>query len=156
NPRKPRTVTHEALFVFILIGVAGTLMASNRVRFDVVALLVVLALMLSGVLTVNEALAGFGSPVVALVAGLLVIGEMLSRTGVARVVGDCVVMHGCGSKTRLRVLVMGGAALLGSVMSSTAVAAPIIQVVLRIAAETRLNPSRMLMPLYQASLTSGM
>ena len=70
-------MTNQTTFVFALIGVAGTLMATNRVRFDVVSLLVVLALILSGVLNVNEAVAGFGSPVVALVAGLLIIGEML-------------------------------------------------------------------------------
>jgi di/tricarboxylate transporter len=50
----------DAAFVFGLIAVAGALMASNRMRYDVVSLLVVLALMLSGVLTVNQALAGFG------------------------------------------------------------------------------------------------
>lgn len=72
----------------VLIGVAAALMASNRVRFDIIALLVVLALMLSGVLSVGEALAGFGSPVVILVAGLLVVGEMLDRTGVAAAIGD--------------------------------------------------------------------
>ena len=81
-------MTGEVTFVFVLIGVAGALMASNRVRFDIVALLVVLALMLSGVLTAGEALAGFGSSVVILVAALLVIGETLDRTGVARAVGD--------------------------------------------------------------------
>ncbi len=149
-------MTGETVFVFALIAVAGALMATNRVRFDVVALLVVLALILSGVLTVNEALAGFGSPVVALVASLLVLGEMLSRTGVARAVGDWVLKHGGQSEVRLLVLVMGGAALLGSVMSSTAVVALFIPVVLRIAAETRLNASRMLIPLSYASLISGM
>lgn len=77
-------MTNEAAFVFTVIAIAAVLMASNRVRFDIVALLVVMALMLSGVLSIGEALAGFGSSVVALVAGLLVIGEMLARTGVAR------------------------------------------------------------------------
>ncbi len=149
-------MTGETVFVFALIGVAGALMATNRVRFDVVSLLVVLALILGGVLTVNEALAGFGSPVVALVAGLLVLGEMLSRTGVARMVGDWVLKRGGQSEARLLVLVMGGAGLLGSVMSSTAVVALFIPVVLRIAAETRLNASRMLIPLSYASLISGM
>jgi di/tricarboxylate transporter len=149
-------MTSDTVFVFALIAVAGVLMATNRVRFDVVALLVVLALILSGVLTMNEALAGFGSPVVALVASLLVLGEMLSRTGVARAVGDWVLKHGGQSEARLLVLVMGGAALLGSVMSSTAVVALFIPVVLRIAAETRLNASRMLIPLSYASLISGM
>ena len=149
-------MTGETVFVFALIAVAGALMASNRVRFDIVALLVVLALMLSEVLTVEEALSGFSSPVVALVAGLLVLGEMLSRTGVARVVGDWVLKRGGQSEVRLLALVMGCAALLGSVMSSTAVVALFIPVVLRIAAETSLNSSRMLIPLSYASLISGM
>ena len=73
----------DTLFVFGLIAVAAAAMASNRIRFDIIALLVVIVLMLSGVLSVSEALAGFGSPVVMLVAGLLVVGEMLDRTGVA-------------------------------------------------------------------------
>jgi di/tricarboxylate transporter len=60
----------DTLFVFVLIAVAAALMASNKLRFDIIALLVVIALMLSGVLTVSEALAGFGSSVVMLVAGL--------------------------------------------------------------------------------------
>ena len=57
-------MSDDTTFVFVLIGVAAAMMASNRIRFDIVALLVVLALMLSGVLSVGEALSGFGSPVV--------------------------------------------------------------------------------------------
>ena len=146
----------DMIFVFALIGVAGILMASNRVRFDIVALLVVLALMLSGVLSVGQALAGFGSSVVILVAGLLVIGEMLARTGVARAVGAWILKKGGTSETRLLVLIMLGAGLLGSIMSSTAVVAIFIPIVLRIAAETKLNSSRLLMPMSYAALISGM
>jgi di/tricarboxylate transporter len=131
-------------------------MASNRVRFDIVALLVVMALMLSGVLTIGEALAGFGSSVVAMVAGLLVIGEMLARTGVAHAVGDWILKKGGSNETRLLILIMLGAALLGAVMSSTAIVAIFIPIVLRIAAETRLNASRMLIPMSYAALISGM
>jgi di/tricarboxylate transporter len=146
----------EMIFVFALIGVAAVLMASNRVRFDIVALLVVLALMLSGVLSVGEVLAGFGSSVVIMVAGLLIIGEMLARTGVARAVGDWILKKGGTSETRLLVLIMLGAGLLGSIMSSTAVVAIFIPIVLRIAAETKLNSSRLLMPMSYAALISGM
>ncbi len=149
-------MNNATLFVFALIGVAGALMASNRVRFDVVALLVVLALMLSGVLSIPEALAGFGSPVVIMVAGLLVIGEMLSRTGVARAVGDWILKHGVGSEARILLLVMVCAALLGSVASSSAVVALFIPLVLRIGTETGLNTSRLLIPLSYAALISGM
>jgi di/tricarboxylate transporter len=149
-------MTGEMKFVFVLIVVAAVAMASNRIRFDIVALLVVLALMISGVLTVGESLAGFGSSVVILVAGLLVIGEMLDRTGVARAVGDWIMKKGGTSETRLLVVVMVAAALLGSVMSSTAIVAIFIPIVLRIAAEANLNASRMLIPLSYAALISGM
>jgi len=149
-------MTNEAAFVFAVIAVAAVLMASNRVRFDIVALLVVMALMLSGVLTIGEALAGFGSSVVALVAGLLVIGEMLARTGVARAVGDWILKKGGTNETRLLILIMLGAGLLGAVMSSTAIVAIFIPIVLRIAAETSLNASRMLIPMSYAALISGM
>jgi di/tricarboxylate transporter len=149
-------MTNEISFVFVVIAVAAALMASNRVRFDIVALLVVLALMLSGVLTVGEALSGFGSSVVILVAGLLVVGEMLARTGVASAVGDWILKKGGTNETRLMILIMLGAGVLGSVMSSTAVVAIFIPIVLRIASETNLNSSRMLMPMSYAALISGM
>lgn len=149
-------MTGEMKFVFGLIIFAAAAMASNRIRYDIVALLVVLALMLSGVLTVGESLAGFGSSVVILVAGLLVIGEMLDRTGVARAVGDWILKKGGTNETRLLVVIMVAASILGSVMSSTAIVAIFIPIVLRIAAEAKLNASRMLIPLSQAALISGM
>lgn len=146
----------ESTFVFGLIAVAGILMASNRVRFDIVALLVVLALMISGVLTVGESLAGFGSPVVIMVAGLLVVGEMLARTGFAALVGDWILKRGGKSEIRLLILIMLGSSLLGAVMSSTAVVAIFIPIIIRIAADTGLNASRMLLPMSYAALISGM
>ena len=149
-------MSFDSGFVFGLIAVAAALMASNRVRFDVVALLVVIALMLSGVLSVSEALSGFGNPVVIMVASLLVVGEMLARTGVARAVGDWILKRGGTDEKRLLILIMVGAALLGAVMSSTAVVAIFIPVVLRIAKETGLDSSKMLLPMSYAALISGM
>ncbi len=146
----------DSTIVFCIIAVAAVAMASNRVRFDMVALLVVLALILSGVLTVSESLSGFGSSVVILVAGLLVIGEMLDRTGVARAVGDWILKRGGKSEVQLLVLIMVSAALLGSAMSSTAIVAIFIPIVMRIAAETGLAASRILIPMSYAALISGM
>ncbi len=146
----------DANQVFLLIGAAGLMMASNRFRFDVVAMLVVLALMLTGILTIEEAISGFGSPVVILVAGLFVIGDMLSRTGVAKSVGDLILRHGGNSETRLLALIMISAATIGAFASSTVVVALLIPVVLRVCAETNLNASRMLIPMSYASLISGM
>lgn len=149
-------MTPDVLFVFGLIGVAAVLMASNRVRYDLVALIVVVALVLGNILSVGQALSGFGSSVVILVACLLVVGEMLERTGVARFVGDLILKKGGSNETRLLVLLMVSAAILGSVMSSTAVVAIFIPIVLKIAADTGLNKSRLLLPMSYAALISGM
>lgn len=73
----------EMLTVFGILGAAGLLFASGRVRLDIVSLLSLLALMLTGILSPSEALSGFGNPVLLLVASLLVVGESLTRTGVA-------------------------------------------------------------------------
>ncbi len=146
----------ETIFVFALIGITAALMASNRLRFDIISLLVVLALMLSGVLSVGEALSGFGNPVVIMVAGLLVVGEMLDRTGVVDTIGEAILKKGGTSEIRLLVLIMICAAVLGSVMSSTAIVAIFIPIVLRVAAQTGINASRLLMPMSFAALISGM
>ena len=146
----------DALFVFALVGIAAILFASNRVRLDIVAMLVVLALMLSGILTPTEALAGFGNTVVIMVAGLLVVGEALDRTGVAQSIGGWIIRVGGNSEARLIVLIMIAAAVLSSVMSSTAVVAIFIPVVLKVTSRTHLNPSRLLMPMSLAAMISGM
>ena len=73
----------DNIFLFSLLSVAILLFISNRVRLDVAAILVILALMLSGLLSPKQALAGFGDPVVILIAGLFVVGEGLFRTGIA-------------------------------------------------------------------------
>ncbi|TCL09557.1 di/tricarboxylate transporter [Shimia isoporae] len=149
-------MTSDVLFVFILIGIAGAMMASNRVRFDLVALIVVVALILSGILTADQALAGFGSPVVIMVAALLIIGEMLDRTGVAHAIGNLILKRGGQNENRLVIYLMLGAAFLGCVMSSTAIVAIFIPIILRITAETGISQSRLLLPMSYAALISGM
>ena len=73
-----------AVVVTILVG-AVVLFVSDKVRLDAVALLVVLALALSGVVTPAEALSGFADPLVALIAGLFVVSAVLVHTGIAGV-----------------------------------------------------------------------
>ena len=75
-------MTPDALFVFGVLAAAVVLFASDRLRSDVVALLVIVALILGGILPVSEAVAGFGDSIVILIAALFVVGEGLVRTGV--------------------------------------------------------------------------
>jgi len=146
----------QMLVVFGVLGAAGVLFASGRVRLDIVALLSVLALMLTGILTPSQALAGFGDPVVILVAALLIVGETITRTGIAHEIGRWMTRTGGKSETRLLFLLMATGAILGSFMSSTAIVAIFIPVVLTLAAKTGMNASRLLMPLSFAALVSGM
>lgn len=149
-------MTADMLFMFGLLAVAVILFASDRLRPDVVALLVMLALILKGILPVAEAVAGFGDQVVILIAGLFVVGEGLVRTGVAYQVGVWLTRMAKASETRLLVLLMLAVAGLGAFMSSTGVVAIFIPVALSVAARLKLDPSRLMMPLAFAALFSGM
>lgn len=149
-------MTSEMLFVFGVVFVAGALMVSGKVRLDIVALMVVLTFVLGGALTVPEALAGFGNPVVVMVAGLLVISEMLARTGVAHHIGKWITRYGGDGEVRLIIFLTLVVATLGCFMSNTAVVAIFIPVVLSVANKTNLNASRLLMPLAFAGIVSGM
>ncbi|NVK54285.1 MAG: SLC13 family permease [Alteromonadaceae bacterium] len=146
----------HAEYVFMIITLAAVLMASNRVRYDMIAISVVLALLLGNILSVSEAMAGFGNPVVVLIAALLVVGEMLDRTGVARFVGDWIGRQSRSSANKLLVMLMLASALLSAVMSSTAVVAIFIPIVLRIAKQTGHSASQLLLPMSYAALVSGM
>ena len=81
-------MTGEILFVFGLLLITIILFVSGLFRLDVVAIMVIITLILSGLLSPTAALAGFGDPVVLLIAGLFVVGEALFRTGVAYAIGD--------------------------------------------------------------------
>lgn len=147
---------NDAYFVFGLIIVAALAMATNRVRYDFIAICVVIALALSGTLSVTDAFAGFGHPVVILVGCLLIIGEMLDKTGVAREVGEVITKAGGTSQNNLLMLLMGSAAILSCVMSSTAVVAIFIPIVIKIAEKAGIDRSALLLPVAYAALTSGM
>src|SRR5215471_15597584 len=99
-------MTEQILIVFGVLAGAVVLFASGRVRPDVVAILVVLALNLSGVLTIQESLAGFGQPVVVLIAAVSIVGEGLIATGVTYRLGEAVMKAGGSNEARLVALVM--------------------------------------------------
>jgi di/tricarboxylate transporter len=149
-------MTPDTWFVFGVLATAVALFASERLRPDVVALLVIVALVLGGILPVSEALAGFGDSVVVLIAGLFVVGEGLVRTGVANRIGVWLTEVAGASETRLLVLLMLAVAGLGAVMSSTGVVAIFIPVVLGVAGRLGIGPGRLMMPLAFAALLSGM
>lgn len=146
----------ELIWVLILLAVAVLLFATGKVRMDAVALMVIVAFVLSGTLTLNEAFSGFSDPNVILIAALFVIGDGLVRTGVATQMGAWLVDMAGSSETRMLVLLMLTVAGLGAFMSSTGVVAIFIPVVLSVSMRMKTSPSRLMMPLSFAGLISGM
>ncbi|MFS3858616.1 SLC13 family permease [Proteus mirabilis] len=146
----------ELLWVLSLLLIAIVLFTTNKIRMDVVALLVIVAFVLSGTLSLNEATVGFSDPNVLLIAALFVIGEGLVRTGVAYQMGDWLVRVAGSSEIKMLVLLMICVASLGAFMSSTGVVAIFIPVVLSVAARMKTSSSRLMMPLGFAGLISGL
>jgi len=146
----------DLILVLGLLVAAVAMFAINKPRMDAVALIVLVLLPFTGVLSIGEALAGFADPNIILIAALFVIGEGLVRTGVAQGLGDWLLRTAGSSETRLIPLLMVCVAALGSVMSSTGVVAIFIPIALRIAQSARIAPSRLMMPLSMAALISGM
>jgi di/tricarboxylate transporter len=142
--------------VLLLLAVAIAMFAVNKPRMDAVALLMLTVLPFTGVITMDEALAGFSDPNIVLIAALFVIGAGLVRTGVAQRVGDALVAKAGGNEMRLLVLLMLAVGGLGAMMSSTGVVAIFIPVVLRLAQRTGTAASRLMMPMSAAALMSGM
>jgi di/tricarboxylate transporter len=149
-------MTTDLAVVLVLLVVAIAMFVVGRPRMDVVALIMIAVMPFTGVISMNEALAGFSDSNIVLIAALFVIGEGLVRTGVARRLGDWLNASAGASETRLVVLLMLVVGGLGALMSSTAVVAIFIPVVLRICRNTGTAPSRLMMPLSVAALISGM
>jgi len=146
----------ELLWVLTLLLIAIVLFTTNKVRMDVVALLVIVAFVLSDTLTLEQATSGFADPNVLLIAALFVIGDGLVRTGIAYQMGDWLVRVAGSSESKMLVFLMLTVAGLGAFMSSTGVVAIFIPVVLSVAARMKTSPGRLMMPLGFAGLISGM
>lgn len=142
--------------VLAILGATILLFVSDRIRLDIAALLSLLALGLTGILTPAQALAGFSDPVVIMIAALFVVGDGLFQTGVAARLGRFPALISGDSEVKLLVVVMLMVALLSSVLSSTGTVAVMLPVVAGLARTRNIPPSRLLIPMAVASLLGGM
>lgn len=149
-------VQNQLFWVLLLLVFSIWQFILNKLRMDIVALLVIAFFSLSGILTVQEVFAGLSDPNVVLIALLFIVGEGLVRTGIAYQVSDWLMRVSGASETRVLVLLMLCIAGLGSFMSSTGVVAIFIPVVLAICSGMGISPKRLMMPLSVAGLISGM
>ncbi len=142
-----------AAVTLAILGAAAALFVTELIPIAVTALCVDVALILTGVLTVPEAFAGFSNETVILFAGTFVIGAAILEAGIAQAAGQWVLRWARGRPRILIICVMLAAAAFSSVLSNTGTTAVLLPIVLGMAASMRLAPSKLLMPLaYGASL----
>ena len=145
----------EKYFLFAIVAVGLAMFAWGRLRYDVVALLLLLAAVAAGVVPSGEAFHGFGHPAVVTVAAILVLSRALRKSRIVEVISRF--LEPATTKTSLHVLALSGTtAACSAFMNNVGALALMLPVAIRSAKETRRPVSRFLMPLSFGSLLGGL
>jgi di/tricarboxylate transporter len=148
-------LTPDVAIVLTILGIAVVLFVTERIRIDLVALMVMVSLALTNLVTPAEALSGFSNSAVVTVWAVLILSAGLTRTGVANLVGRQLMRVAGDSEVRLIAVIMLAAGVLSGFMNNIGVAAMLLPVVIDIARSTGRPPSKLLMPLAFSSLMGG-
>lgn len=147
---------NDLIITLLILAVATVLLLSDRVRADLVALLAMVALGVTGVLAPREAFSGFSSSAVVTMAAVFVLVAGLQVTGVTAQAGALLQRLAGSDERRLLVAIMALGALLSLVMNNIAAAAILLPAVSGLASRTHVRLSRLLMPLAFATILGGM
>lgn len=140
----------------IILALTVTMFIIGKVRSDIVALCGLSALVVLGILTPEEAFAGFSSTVVIMMVGLFVVGGAILQTGLAKAASQKIMRLSGGNDTAMFMLVVLVTALIGAFVSNTGTVALMMPIVVSMCAQAGTRPARLLMPLAFASSMGGM
>ena len=149
-------MTFEIALVLGILATSLILFVSEVIRMDLVALLVLCALAVTGLVTTAEAFAGFSNSAVITVWAMFILSEGLTRTGIADIIGSQVMRLAGRREIAMIIVIMLVAAVLSAFMNNIGVAALMLPVVVEVARRTQIPPSRLLMPLAYATLLGGL
>ncbi len=149
----PGDLNPQQISVFVILIIAFALLISERIRPDLVALLIVLSLYVTRALPAEQALAGFGSEPAIVVAGIFVVSAALHATGLSDVMGTWIGRVAGSSYTRIVAVVMPTVAILSAFTHHVTTTAVMLPVLLDISREHNIPASKLLIPLsFAASL----
>jgi di/tricarboxylate transporter len=148
-------MTTQVIMTLAIIAAAMVLFAWNPVPAAVVAVCASLALYFTGILTMQETLAGLGDPVVILIAALLAIGAALEIAGVGAWAGQLLIRHTGENETWRMVAIMIVAAVFSGMIGMNGAVAAMLPIIVVVAVRTRVAPSRLMIPLAFACLTGS-
>lgn len=149
-------MTWQIGLVLGILVTAVVLFVTEKLRVDVVALLVLVSLAVTGLVEPREALAGFSNPAVITIWAVFILSGGLTRTGVANLIGHRLLSLAGASEVRLMALIMVAAALMSAFMNNVGVTALLLPVVMDLARKTGTAPSKLLLPLAYSSLLGGL
>lgn len=149
-------VTLKAVVTLLILMAAMYGFVSERLAPDVTALLALLALLLTGVLTPYEAFSGFSHPATISVAAVLVLSAGVERTGALTYIARRLLTPLGNSELTLTVVIMVIISSISAFVNNTAAVAVFIPVVIEVCRRTGASPSRVLMPMSHAATFGGM
>ncbi len=149
-------MTIQIGLVLAILIASMVLFVSEKIRMDLVALMVLGTLVLTKLVTPPEAVAGFSNAAVIAVWAMFILSDGLTRTGIANVIGNTVLRLAGRTESRMIVVIMLTAGVLSAFMNNIGVAALMLPVVIDVARRTRIPASRLLMPLAYGSLLGGL
>lgn len=144
------------IITFAILALSIIFFISGKLRSDIVALCALLALMIAGILTPQEALSGFSNNIVVMMIGLFVVGGAIFQTGLAKKISDKIIKLAGDSQSKLFLLIMILTSTIGAFVSNTGTVALLMPIVISVALGANASPSRFLMPLAFASSLGGM
>ena len=148
-------MTPQILLLLGAVLAALVLFSLEKIPTEATALGVLIFLILAGLLPAEEAFAGFGSDVVIMMLGLLILMAALSRTGVTDLVGRAILQRTNSKSNHVLLIVMVAAVMIGAFMSNTAATAFFLPIVIGLAQNAKTSPAKLLMPLAFASILAS-
>lgn len=143
------------LITLLLLGLAIVLFATEKIPVDIVGILLVIALVMTQVLTVSEGVAGFGNDVIITIGGLFILVGGLVKTGLVDLIGRRMHRIAGGNEFFLTAIIMATAALSASLLKNTTTTAMFLPVIIGLAAKAKIAPSKLLMPLAFGAILGG-
>ena len=149
-------LSSQELILIAIIVATLLVIVFDLLRADLVAILVMVILPLTGIITAQEAFSGFSRSVVITIIGLFIITQALEDTGVVAWLAERLREVGSGSERRLILLFMGTGAIFSLVMNNVAAGAVLLPAAVQVGRESNVPPSKLLMPLAFGTLVGGM
>jgi len=148
-------ISTDAVLTLGILAGAIIIFITEWLPVDLVALGVILGLMISGILSPEDALAGFSSPIVITIAALFIVGGAVMETGLADAISRRIVDLAGKSRSRLLIIIMGKVSLLSGFIRDSGTVAIMAPAVISISHKKKINPSKLLIPLSFGSLLGG-